>query len=68
MGGWNLYYFKNHLRLHSVKQPYLHDIGDVVAVADEWFHMSLNVRSLGNGNIQEDYYINGRKSQYHIKG
>ena len=67
MGGWNLYYFRENLRLHSVKQPYFHDVGDVKSQADVWFHMSLNVKSLGNGRIQEDFYINGKKVISHKK-
>jgi len=65
MGGWNLYYFRDFIRLHTVKQPYLHDTGDTAQTSTEWFHLSINVKSLGHGKVEENFYINGELKHTH---
>ena len=65
MGGWNLYSFNQFLRLHTVIQPYLHDRGDFELKSGEWFHVSINVKTLGHGTVEEKFYINGVLKQTH---
>lgn len=65
MGGWNLYCFNDFLRMHTVMQPYLHDRGDFKQNSPEWFHMSINVKSLGHGTVEERIYINGALQETH---
>jgi hypothetical protein len=60
-GGWNLYYFRDYLRLHTVHQSYHHDQTDIPRLKlNEWFHLSVNVKSSGYGNITVSIYINGK--------
>ncbi|MCH2206430.1 MAG: hypothetical protein MK132_11230, partial [Lentisphaerales bacterium] len=65
-GGWNLYYFDNFVRLHTVQRSYHHDQGDIPNLRqNEWFHLSINVKSSGFGSIVEDMYMNGKLVQTH---
>ena len=65
MGGWNLYSFNRFMRLHTVMQPYLHDRGDFELKSPEWFHVSINVKTLGHGTVEEKFYINGILKETH---
>ena len=60
MGGWKLYGFKDFVRLYTVKQPHFHDRGEARINSSDWFHLSINVRSLDEGRIQSKIYINGQ--------
>ena len=65
MGGWNLYSFNKYMRMHTVLQPYLHDRGDFKQSSLDWFHLSINVKTLGHGMVEEKIYINGELKETH---
>jgi hypothetical protein len=62
IGGWKLYYFERFMRMHTVIQPHYHARSDIKNILNKWFHLSINIKSLQQGNIEITAFINGNKA------